>query len=520
MTRLLNCKILFINFLIACSSCAFSYPTSELIRLWKQKNGYLLLSIPIKLDTLDPILSINAHSKFTLPLIFESLITINAQQELQPVLAQSWSISSDGKSITISLKHNHHFSDNTEVTAQDVVSSIYRLCSKVSQEFEVLKGLEGCEAHAQGLKVMPQVNAINKYTIKFRINSSPSTFLYQLSSPSAVIAKKSKASLIGSGPYRIQEKKENYITLSKNPFYSGDINIKNSGVIMFYISDHDVVRMISQIKPDGTLMYRMKPLFNFNDNNYKLIKTNPNITEILVLNNQRFPFNKLAVRKALSAEIYNNFIYSCIIGARKPYGIIPNGIGGSLTNMQPDSLPRIMSKELFEQVPELKNKTASVTIHQLDDIKNDCESEQIIKAAKKYHINIKFQYHKDYSDLLPRYLNHNLDGFIDLYIFKNREAYNIFEFFSKKGENDANINQDNIDKMLQEAIATSSSHGRFQIYRKMAQYIQDENMIIPLFYMDHGNLMNKCLSGISEDFFFNPFLELPKIAKMKLCKNV
>jgi hypothetical protein len=38
--------------------------------------------------------------------------------------------------------------------------------------------------------------------------------------------------------------------------------------------------------------------------------------------------------------------------------------------------------------------------------------------------------------------------------------------------------------------------------------------------MDHGNLMSKCLSGISEDFFYNPFLELPKISKIKNCKNL
>jgi hypothetical protein len=34
--------------------------------------------------------------------------------------------------------------------------------------------------------------------------------------------------------------------------------------------------------------------------------------------------------------------------------------------------------------------------------------------------------------------------------------------------------------------------------------------------MDHGNLMNTHLSGISDDFFFNPFLQLPQIAKTRV----
>lgn len=69
--------------------------------------------------------------------------------------------------------------------------------------------------------------------------------------------------------------------------------------------------------------------------------------------------------------------------------------------------------------------------------------------------------------------------------------------------------------MLKEAITIHSSHSRFQMYRKIAQYIQDNNIVIPIFYMDHGNLMNINLSWISDNFIFNPFLELPQIAKIK-----
>jgi ABC-type transport system substrate-binding protein len=163
------------------------------------------------------------------------------------------------------------------------------------------------------------------------------------------------------------------------------------------------------------------------------------------------------------------------------------------------------------------NHTATIMLHQLYDSKNDCEARQIIEAGKKYHLDIRFKYHQDYSELLPLYQNHNLDGFLDLYTFKNREAYKVFEFFSISGENDANITDDNIDNLLTEASSMSSSHGRFQLYRKLAQYMQDKNIIIPMFYMDHGNLVNQCISGISEDFYFNPFSFLPQLSKIDDC---
>jgi len=460
-----------------------------------------------------------SDSKFTLPLFFESLITINAKQELQPVLAKSWQISPDGKSIIITLKQNHRFSDNSEVTAKEVLHSIIRLCSPGSQEYGELQGLIGCEEHAKSSKALPQAYAIEKYKIKFNISASPTTFLYQLSSPDAVITKKSVHGLIGSAPYQIRKQHSDYLILDRNLYYYGDVSVKNNGIILFYLSGPNLISVVDQLKPHGALMYRMKELSNFNDDQYKLINSNPNITEILVLNNQRFPFNEPLVRKALSSSIYNRFSYACIPGAHKPYGIIPSGIGGSLNNMAPKSLPEISPEAIFKVIPKLKYKKVSVTIHQLSDLKTACESEQIIEAAKKINIDIKFKYHKDYSDLLPLYINHQLDGFIDLYIFKNREAYKIFEFFTKSGENDANIKQNTIDDMLKEAIAMPSSHGRFQIYHKLAQYIQDNNIVIPIFYMDHGNLMHKCLSGISDDFFFYPFLNLPKISKTKACET-
>lgn len=511
-------KLLLISTSVACINNANAIVSDSQIQSWMKTDGYIVVSDPVKLDTLNPIKSINAHSKFTLPLIFENLITINPQQELQPALAESWLISPDGKSVTINIKHGHKFSDNTEVTAKDVANSIFRLCGKSSQEFSQVRGLCGCEETAKGKLKQPSVTVTGKYSIQFNISSSPTTFLYQLSSPSTVITKISPDGLIGSGPYVIQNKQDDFLILGKNQFYTGNINIKNHGIVMIYANGHNIAGLINSNKIDGGLMYEISSLNDLNNSNYKVIRTNPNITNILVLNNQRFPFNQPEIRQALSAEIYNNFNTHCAAGSHKAYGIIPNGIGGSLTNMMPDSLLALSPSEIFNKFPQLKKDRISVTFHQLNDLKNNCESKQLIDSANKFNINIKYKYHKDYSDLLPLYINHNLDGFIDLYIFKNREAYNIFEFFSKNGENDAYLKQDEIDKMLKEAVSTPSSHGRFQIYRKIALYMQENNIVIPLYYMDHGNLMNKCLTGISDDFVFNPFSELPKISKQPLCK--
>ena len=510
-------KIFLISVVILIHSINVSAaPINDLIKKWKQ-HGFLVFTIPVKLDALEPTSSLSAHTKLSLPLIYEPLVAIASKQELQPVLAASWLISTDNKSVTIVIKQKHFFSDNTEVTAQDVVNSINRVCSQNSKVFEEMKGLTGCEDHAKGKNVDAEMKVIGKYEIKFNINCSPTNFLFQLSSPSLVITKQTNHGLVGSGPYIVEEKNENYMVLNKNPYASSDNIAKNTGVAILYTNQNDIFSILKNDKPDGSIMYRMQDIWNFKDENYRLVKVNPNITEILVLNNQHFPFNKPIVRKALSSSIYNNFMQTCIPGAHKPYGVIPYGTGGSIASSPPKKFPEISAKEVFKEVPELKNKKTIVFIHQLDDLKNNCESEQITKAAKQFNIDIQFKYHKTYSTLEPLYLNHKLDGFIELYVFKNREAYSMLQFFTQAGENNANVNNNVIDEMLYKAIAEPSSHRRFQAYRKIAEYIQSEAILVPLFYMDHGNLLSTCLAETSDNFLFNPFSYIPQLNKIKGC---
>ena len=513
-------KLTFTSGLLLYSLHSFAESISELVPALEKHHGMLVFSVPVRIGELDPIITTNAHTKFTLPLIFESLITISPQQELQPVLAKSWSISKDGRSVIINIKPGHKFSDSSEVTAKDVYNSIMRLCSKGSHEYGELNGLAGCADHPKDNHMMPTMQMLGKYSIKFTIKNSPTTFLYQLSSPATVITKNSETGIIGSAPYRVDMINRDYTILSKNPYYAGNHTPKNDGIALFYAGGPDIMDTLNTSKPDGALMYRMQDISEFHDGNYKLIRSNPNITEILVLNNQRYPFNIPLVRKALANTIYNNFDSTCTSGSHQSYGVIPNGIGGSINNIAPSKLPDIKPATLFASVPSLKDHPATIILHQLSDLKSDCEAKKIIQACKRYNIDIQFKYHQDYADLLPLYQNHKLDGFLDLYVFKNREAYKVFEFFTTRGENDANIHDDKIDKLLTKASKTSSSHGRFQQYRELAQYMQDKNIIIPMFYMDHGNLVNHCISGISEDFYFNPFSFLPQLSKSNNCHHL
>jgi oligopeptide transport system substrate-binding protein len=78
------------------------------------------------LKTMDPALSTDAPSISGIDLVFTGLVQFNDQLVVQPQLASSYQLASDGLTWTFHLRPNLKFSDGTPLTSADVVYSINR----------------------------------------------------------------------------------------------------------------------------------------------------------------------------------------------------------------------------------------------------------------------------------------------------------------------------------------------------------------------------------------------------------
>src|SRR5690606_28034680 len=58
--------------------------------------------------------------------VFESLLTTDSAGEVQPMLAESYEVSEDGKQITFSIREGLQFHDGSELDVDDVVASMER----------------------------------------------------------------------------------------------------------------------------------------------------------------------------------------------------------------------------------------------------------------------------------------------------------------------------------------------------------------------------------------------------------
>ncbi len=78
-------------------------------------------------STLNPILAMDSASSVLNDWVFNGLLKVNEQLELEPDLAQSYHWSEDGKTITFILKKNIVWHDGAPFTAKDVVFTFHKI---------------------------------------------------------------------------------------------------------------------------------------------------------------------------------------------------------------------------------------------------------------------------------------------------------------------------------------------------------------------------------------------------------
>src|SRR5438552_4479785 len=129
LTELLpTCLVLMTMLLVACGGGS---TTTTTVPSQKAPAAQQVLNMPFEnavsdLKTMDPALSTDAASISGIDLVFTGLVQFDNNLRVQPQLAASYQLGSDGLTWTFHLRPNLKFSDGTPLTSADVVYSIDR----------------------------------------------------------------------------------------------------------------------------------------------------------------------------------------------------------------------------------------------------------------------------------------------------------------------------------------------------------------------------------------------------------
>ena len=155
--------------------------------------------------------------------IYDSLVRIDETGKIIPWLATKWETSTDGKSVTFTLRDDVTYHDGTKFDADSVKWNIERYIKTTGSQ------------RAGELSSVDTVEVVNPTTVKFNLKSPFSPLVANLvDRASMMVSRKAfeavanpddftrKAFKAGSGPFMITEAiKDDHMTLEKNPSWWG-----------------------------------------------------------------------------------------------------------------------------------------------------------------------------------------------------------------------------------------------------------------------------------------------------------
>jgi ABC-type oligopeptide transport system substrate-binding subunit len=367
--------------LAACSSGTTTAPTTNATPALASNQVLTFPNVGTQdIGVLDPAQGPDANSAIAVNMIYSGLVRFDKNLNVVPDQA-TYSISSDNKTYTFTLKPGITFSDGTPVTAQSYVYTLTRaLLPEVQSPIATL--FEGPIVGANNVntgktKVLEGVKALNDTTLQITLTKPTAYFLQVLATTISfplnqkIIGQYGQmnwvnhaaGSAIGTGPFMVKEWDHNVkMVLVPNPHYYGS-KTKLREVDMLFVND-----LSTAFKTYQAGQYAFD--WNILPSDLPAAKNMPGFTsssllqtDLLFFNNKMPPFNNAAVRQAFAYATNKQVLTTAIFkGAVVPAPtIIPPGMPGYQANYQGLAYNPDKAKALLQSVYPDVTKVPTIT---------------------------------------------------------------------------------------------------------------------------------------------------------------
>jgi peptide/nickel transport system substrate-binding protein len=265
-----------------------------------QGSGNLIAAIAGEPDQLDPQKTSAYFSFEVLENVFDTLVEPDANLEMRPALAESWTVSPDQLVWNFHLRKGVTFQDGSPFTADDVVYSYRRIIDEKL-------------ANVDKFSAVTDVSAAGEDTVLIRVKHPTPNLLTNIGGfkGMAIVSRKNVESgqiathPVGTGPFAfVSQKSGDSIVLKANPDYWGGAP-KVPGVTFEFITEPSTALSALQAGEidwtDSVPTQRISQLKG--DDSLKLAVTPSNDYWYLALNEARAPWNDPRVRQAIAYGI-------------------------------------------------------------------------------------------------------------------------------------------------------------------------------------------------------------------------
>lgn len=496
-------------FIVAAMGLTLSAPAvtaKDLVIGWAEAN-----------DTLNPVTTGSRNTAPIMANIFDTLVWLTPDFEVEPLLATEWSTSEDGLTYTFKLREDVNFHDGTPFNAEAVVKNFEYIFDADTQA-KISVGLLGpCKT----------AEAVGEFDLKVTCERPYSALLSQMGEPylgiqSPKAIEEYGADLgkhpTGTGPFKfvelladdsvVLEKYGDYNWMAPSLDHDGPANIDK---ITFQIVPNPQAR-VSQFQSGQSQVMQQTPGLHWKTlgasgryNTYEVPISGLGI--FAPINASTFPTNELAVRQAIMHAVDQVGVVQLAEAGVYPVSRTPltEGLLGYDPSIaddysyNPEKAIEILEAagwKMGDQFWEKDGKTLSIKI---TAIATKAHYMALAQAIQGYlaAINIDAKLEPLAS---PAWLAANISGDMSLtplqYIAVDPDS---LRFWFTEGQyfNWSHWNDPEFTALMDDAVATQDVEARAELYKKAQKMLLDNAVVLPIRQNLDLTMSAKDLTGIT-----------------------
>jgi peptide/nickel transport system substrate-binding protein len=521
----------FIILLISCSNKKSNFADKDVFRYNEHSN----------ITTLDPAFARKQAEIWPINHIFNGLVQLDKDLNVQPSIAKKWKFSDNGKTIDFYLRKDIYFHKN-KVFGKDSTRIV--IANDFEYSFNRLLNPKIASPGKWVLNNVKEFKAINDSIFRIELKEAFPPFLGLLTMKYCSVVPKEavdfygnsfRSNPIGTGPYYLKLWIENTkMVLRKNTLYFEKENgktlpyleavsitflpDKQSEFLQFIQGNLDLLSGIDASFKDEILteIGDLKPKYKNKINLQKAPYLNTEYLGFFMEINHNYPTSNIKIRKALNYGFDRVKMIKYLrngIGTPAINGFIPKGLP-SFSNIKGYTYQPTKAKKLIQSyIDETGNANPMITISTDAQYLDLCEYIQQEMSNLKLQVKI---------DVLPPSMLRQGKSKGELPVFRaswvadypDAENYlSLFysKFFTPNGSNYTHFKNIEYDKLYEKSITITDNKKRHKIYNKMDSIIIKNAPIVPLYYdevtlFSQKNVQNLKINAIN-------LLDLKKVKK-------
>jgi len=479
-----------------------------------------------ELPALDPPLAGASQSVGVISLVFEGLVRLDSNLNIQPAGAESWEVKDGGKTFIFHIRKDLKFANGDPVTAEDFAYSLNRAFGPDFANGNAgyyLSNIVGATDVTGGKATsISGVKVIDPQTLEIDLQIPSVYFLYQLTFPASFVVPKKAVDAspqawtdkaYGTGPFMVEEWKHNQsITLVPNPnYWLGKPQLAK--IQMPFIQDAATALKLYQT---GEL--DIMGSYNFPTDQISQVAGNADFKQVnqffvtyIGFNNARAPFNDVKVRQAFAkavdkATLINKVLEGAVVQADT---IIPPGMPGynaSAANIQALNVAdaqKLLADAGFPGGKDFPKVALAINNQDPNYAKIAAALQQMWKENLGVTVDINTEELAKFNDDLTATANNPEDpAAFNFYIsvwgadYPDPQNFVSQQLRTGVGNNNGHYSNAEFDKLVDQADVETNQDTRLKMYQQAEQIALTEVGWLPLYYGKANILMRSTVQGL------------------------